>query len=69
MTTHDPKKRTNRQRDSRKQVNKAARADNHGTEAAICRTYNRSGMDGVDAIGGGCVEQWDTDSERGQGDE
>lgn len=67
MTEATPTRRTNRQRDSRKQVNKAARADNHGTEAAICRTYNRSGMDGVndmvDAIGGGCVEQWQQDSD------
>lgn len=58
MTTHDPKKRTNRQRDSRKQER---RQERHTDNAAL--------RDQVRALGGGDLDHWDTDSERGQGDE
>ena len=47
MTTHDPKKRTNRQRDSRKQERRQER-----------RTDNAALRDAVRAIGAGDIEQW-----------
>lgn len=58
MTQHDPTRRTNRQRDSRKQER---RQERHTDNAAL--------RDAVRAIGAGDISHWDTDSERGQGDE
>ena len=54
MTTHDPKKRTNRQRDSRKQER---RQERHTDNAAL--------RDQVRALGGGDLDHWDEE----QGDD
>ncbi|WP_158247943.1 hypothetical protein [Paracoccus sp. SY] len=47
MTQHDPTRRTNRQRDSRKQERRQER-----------HTDNASLRDAVRAIGAGDIEQW-----------
>ena len=55
--THDPTRRTQRQR-----APKSARHTGKAECKAIVATHNREGLDGVndivDAIGGGCIEQW-----------
>lgn len=58
MTDHATNKRIQRQRDSRKQER---RQERHTDNAAL--------RDAVRAIGAGDLDHWDTDSERGQGDE